>query len=144
MGWGFACVRRFENCETTPDACFRFQIDMLQFVCDYCGNVKQPGEAWLSGLAAENVGTKAARREVVIDAAWRYERAVLPLAVHFCSIECKDRYMTELFQQPTSLLEIEEVEQVEPGRRVIRATKRPVTRLTTVRKRTTSRKIRLS
>ena len=57
---------------------------MLQFVCDYCGNVKQLRNLD-QRVAAENVGTQAARREVVIDPTWRYERVILPLAVHFCS-----------------------------------------------------------
>lgn len=77
-------------------------------------------------MAAENVGTQAARREVVIDPAWRYERAVVPLAVHFCCIDCKDQYLAELFQKPASLIEVESVE-VNPvgARRVIRAKKKP-------------------
>jgi hypothetical protein len=100
---------------------------MLQFVCDYCANVRQSGETWITGLAAENVGTQAARREVVIDPAWRYERAVLPLAVHFCSLECKDNYLAELFDKPATLLEIESAT-AEPGtgRRIIRAKKKPI------------------
>ena len=81
---------------------------MLQFVCDYCENVKRLAETWITGLAAENVGTQAARREVIIDPAWRYERAVMPLAVHFCCLDCKDRYLAELFDKPPSLLEIRE------------------------------------
>ncbi len=99
---------------------------MLEFSCDYCGNLKRPNETWINGVAAENVGTQAARREVVIDPAWRRERAILPLAVHFCSVECKDNYLSELFKQPASLLEIESAG-VEPasGRRVVRATKKP-------------------
>jgi hypothetical protein len=100
---------------------------MLQFVCDYCENVKLPGEVWVVGMAAENVGTKAARREVVIDPAWRRDRAVQPFAVHFCSIECKDRYMAELFQKPPALLEIEDVDVVPgAGARVIHARKKLV------------------
>lgn len=101
---------------------------MLQFLCDYCSNVKQPGEAWINGVAAENVGTRAARREVIIDPAWRRERALLPFAVHFCSVECKDKYLATLFDQPASLLEVESGA-TEPvtGRRIVRATKRPVT-----------------
>lgn len=100
---------------------------MLQFVCDYCADVKQPDEAWVNGIAAENVGTQAARREVIVDPAWRRERAILPFAVHFCSLECKDKYMGELFSRPASLLEVENV-RIEPvsGRRVIHAKKKPV------------------
>jgi hypothetical protein len=100
---------------------------MIQFVCDYCANVKQPDEIWINGVAAENVGTQAARREVIVDPAWRRERAILPFAVHFCSIECKDSYLSELFSRPASLLEVESVD-IEPasGRRVIHAKKKPV------------------
>jgi len=102
-------------------------ISMIQFVCDYCANVKQPDEIWINGVAAENVGTQAARREVIVDPAWRRERAILPFAVHFCSIECKDSYLGELFSRPASLLEVESVD-IEPasGRRVIHAKKKPV------------------
>jgi hypothetical protein len=115
---------------------------MLQFVCDYCENVKLPGETWLAGMAAENVGTKAARREVVIDPTWRRDRAVQPFAVHFCSIECKDRYLSKLFQKPAALLEIQEVDVVpEAAGRVIHARKKPVTSRVTKTKVTTSRRV---
>jgi hypothetical protein len=109
---------------------------MLQFACDFCGNVKQAGESWINGMAAENVGTQAARREVVIDPVWRRERAVLPFAVHFCSAECKNNYLATLFDRPAALLEIESAK-TEPatGRRVVRARKEPVA--DTIRTRTT-------
>jgi len=112
---------------------------MLQFVCDYCRNTKEPSEAWINGMAAENVGTHAARREVVIDPAWRYERAVQPLAVHFCCVDCKDSYLAELFEQPAALLEVESVKR-EPasGARVVRARKKPIRGA--VQRRTTSRR----
>ena len=114
---------------------------MLQFVCDYCDNVNGADEVWINGVAAENVGTQAARREVIIDAVWRRERAVLALAVHFCSVECKDNYVTELFDQPAALLEVESAV-VEPatGRRVVRARKKPakeVVKTRTIRSRKT-------
>jgi hypothetical protein len=99
---------------------------MLQFTCDFCGTLKQPGETWINGVAAENVGTQAARREVVIDATWRRERAVVPFGVHFCSVECKDSYLATLFDKPASLLEIESAEgEPKTGRRVVRARKKP-------------------
>jgi len=114
---------------------------MLQFVCDYCGNIKQPGETWINGMAAENVGTQAARREVVIEPTWRYERAVLPLAIHFCCIDCKDRYLAKLFDQPAALLEVEEARLTSRGR-VVRGKKVPVK--AGVQKRTvTSRRARV-
>jgi len=49
--------------------CSTFRVTMLQFVRDYGGNVKQAAEVWINGMAAENVGTKAAPREVTIDPA---------------------------------------------------------------------------
>jgi hypothetical protein len=111
---------------------------MLQFVCDSCNAVKKPEEVWINGMAAENVGTQAARREVVIDASWRRDRAVQPFAVHFCSVECKDRYMEKLFQKPATLLQVEEVDVVpSAAARVIHARKTPVT-ATVTKKRTVS------
>ncbi len=98
---------------------------MLQFVCDYCASTKSPDETWINGVAAENVGTQAARREVVIDPTWRRERALLPFAVHFCSLECKDNYLAELFSRPAELLEVESAT-VRRGRRVVRAKKKTV------------------
>ncbi len=114
---------------------------MLQFVCDYCGNTKQPDETWINGVAAESVGTQAARREAVIDPAWRYERAILPLAIHFCSLDCKDNYLAKLFDRPAARLEIQSVK-TDPvsGRRIARAKKRTIKG--TVKKRTPSRRIR--
>ncbi len=70
---------------------------MIEFVCDNCSNVKQPEEVWIVGLAAEAVGAVSARREVNIQSAWTREAAVHPLAVHFCSVQCKDEYMSKLF-----------------------------------------------
>ena len=99
---------------------------MLQFVCDYCENLKRPDEIWITGVAAENVGTQAARREVVIDPTWRRERALLPFAVHFCSIECKDSYLAELFDKPAALLEVQDAVTEPDGRRVVRAKKKPL------------------
>jgi hypothetical protein len=70
---------------------------MIQFVCDGCSAIKEPSEVWFVGLAAESVGVTAARREVTIQSAWDRPTAIHPLAVHFCSVECKDDYMAQLF-----------------------------------------------
>ena len=110
---------------TTLWALPALQFHMLQFVCDYCEIVKPPSETWITGIAAENVGTQAARREVIIDPSWRRERAVLPFAVHFCSVECKDNYLAELFNKPAELLEVQSAS-TDRGRRVVRAKKRTV------------------
>lgn len=80
---------------------------MIQYMCDACSVVKEMDEVWILGEAAEAVGVTTVRREVTILSAWDWERANHPLAVHFCSLECKDHYMARLFgvqdkAQPTS------------------------------------------
>lgn len=70
---------------------------MIQYVCETCSAVKDPDEVWIVGLAAETVGAVSARREMNIQSAWNRAAALHPLAVHFCSTQCKDDYMTRLF-----------------------------------------------
>jgi hypothetical protein len=71
---------------------------MIAFVCDTCGKTKKEEQDWILGLAAESIGTTSARREVNILARWAEPQAVHPLAVHFCSDRCKDKYMKKLFE----------------------------------------------
>jgi hypothetical protein len=81
---------------------------MIDFVCDTCGAVKQEDESWMLGLAAEAVGSVSARREVNIQSNWTRQAALHPLAVHFCSIQCKDEYMARLFgKQPVEQVLVE-------------------------------------
>jgi hypothetical protein len=70
---------------------------MIAFICDTCGRMKKPEQDWILGLAAENLGAVSARREVNILSRWADPQAVHPLAVHFCSERCKDKYMKKLF-----------------------------------------------
>ena len=97
---------------------------MLQYACDFCGNIKGPRETWLLGLAAESVGPSSAHRTVTMAIAWDEDRAVDPLAVHFCSIKCKENYIKSLFNREPGEGEVVEEETVEllprTGRRVSR------------------------
>ncbi len=70
---------------------------MVRFECDSCHRLKQEAEVWILGFAAEMIGVSVARREISIASAWDDARAVDRLAVHFCSDECQQRYMGELF-----------------------------------------------
>lgn len=70
---------------------------MIAFVCDTCGKLKKPEQDWILGMAAESVGAVSARREVNILSLWAEAQAVHPLAVHFCTERCKERYMNKLF-----------------------------------------------
>ncbi len=76
---------------------------MIRFDCDWCSRTKASDEIWILGLAAESVGVTAARREITILPSWKRETAVHPLAVHFCSEECKDDYMAQLFNERPAL-----------------------------------------
>ena len=76
---------------------------MVRFQCDTCRKLKEGHEAWILGFAAENIGVTSARREVSISGTWDRPRAVEPLAVHFCSDECRAEYMNALFgETPTT------------------------------------------
>ena len=70
---------------------------MVRFQCDGCGRLKENGEVWILGFAAENIGVRSARREISIASSWDRPRAVESLAVHLCSDECRVRYMNALF-----------------------------------------------
>jgi hypothetical protein len=78
---------------------------MIQFACDSCGTFKEAADIWILGLAAEAVGAASARREVTILSTWDRTNAIHPLAVHFCSSECKDDYLARLFGPEADLAE---------------------------------------
>lgn len=104
---------------------------MLRFTCDWCQKLKETGETWILGFAAENLGATASRREVTVLNEWDLERAVNPFAVHFCSIEHKDNYMQALFESgPARNLKLRkavaavEVRRTLPARRAVTSDKR--------------------
>lgn len=70
---------------------------MIRFQCESCRRLKEEGESWILGFAAENIGVVSARREISIADAWDRPRAVQAFAVHFCSNKCRNRYVSELF-----------------------------------------------
>lgn len=76
---------------------------MIRFDCDWCRRTKSVDEIWILGLAAEAIGVTAARREVTILPTWNRDTAVHPLAVHFCSEECKNDYMARVFNEEPDL-----------------------------------------
>jgi hypothetical protein len=70
---------------------------MIDFVGDSCHKRrKKQDQSWILGLAA-SIGAKSASREINILSRWGIAEAVHPMAVHFCSERCKDRYMKKLF-----------------------------------------------
>jgi hypothetical protein len=88
---------------------------MVRYECDFCHGLKEAGEVWMLGFAAENIGAVSARREVTILPAWDETRAVDYLAVHFCSEECRRDYMAELFGEEPAKTEVVETATAAPG-----------------------------
>jgi hypothetical protein len=89
---------------------------MVRYECDSCHALKRAGEVWILGFAAENIGAVTARREVTIVSAWDETRAVDYLAVHFCSDECRRKYMTHLFAEEPAQKEVVETVTLAPAR----------------------------
>lgn len=119
---------------------------MIRFQCDGCARLKEDGELWILGFAAENIGVTSARREIAIASSWDRPRACEPLAVHFCSDECRARYVSALFGSSTEVQDgalavtRRRVKRVFPGAvvdTVVAEKKRP----TTVRRRVVRRKV---
>lgn len=73
---------------------------MLEYKCDWCGRPKKPGDVWIVGLAGESSGARRNRRQVETLKKWNARWAAHPLAVHFCSEEHKDKYVSALFTSP--------------------------------------------
>jgi hypothetical protein len=86
---------------------------VLQYSCDFCGRLKNPRETWLLGVAAEAVSPTSAHRTVSMAAAWDEDRAVDQLAVHFCSVKCKENYIKSLFNREPAEGEVVEEETIE-------------------------------
>src|SRR5713101_5441302 len=73
------------------------EVYMLRYECDNCQKLKEKNQEWILGFAAENIGVKAARREITFFSQWNEDEAVDWLAVHFCSERCKQDYTSRLF-----------------------------------------------
>lgn len=95
---------------------------MLLYGCDFCGKVKSPTEKWLLGVAAETISPTSAHRTISMAAVWDEDRAVDPLAVHFCSVRCKDKYIGKLFDREPGgeVVEEETVELLPASQRLIK------------------------
>lgn len=71
---------------------------MMEFFCETCHARKRAGEKWILGFSPETSDSDPSSREISILPQWSDTRAVHPLAVHFCSHRCREKYVTWLFQ----------------------------------------------
>jgi hypothetical protein len=122
---------------------------MVRYECDNCQRLKGKDEEWILGFAAENIGLKAARREITFLSGWNEDKAVDWLAVHFCSDGCRQTYTSRLFgETPTAAVLAETAEapvkkrtvRVMPGRKVSTVVRSKKSRPTSRRKNTSRRK----
>jgi hypothetical protein len=93
---------------------------MLRYECDFCHRLKEKGEIWILGFAAESIRVTAARREVKILPQWDEARAVDYLAVHFCCEQCRQNCMATLFSEESAEAEIVEEVAVVPQKGIFR------------------------
>src|SRR5260370_13048297 len=73
------------------------EVYMLLYECDNGQKLKEKSNECILGVEAENIGVKAARREITFFSQWNEDEAVDWLAVHFCSERCKQDYTSRLF-----------------------------------------------
>ena len=92
---------------------------MIRYECDFCHRLREPGETWILGFAAESVGVTTARREVTIAPQWDEAKAVDYLAVHFCCDECRQNYVAQLFGGEPPKTEVVEEIVVAPQERIV-------------------------
>jgi len=71
---------------------------MVRITCDTCGAVKPSNdrigrEEWILGWDLETQSPRALRRSVQFLDRWDDRRINELGAIHFCSVECKDKYL---------------------------------------------------
>ncbi len=66
---------------------------MVRVHCDTCKVERQPGEEWVLGYDLESVSPSGVRRAITFLDHWDPRRMDEIGAIHFCSIECKDKYL---------------------------------------------------
>lgn len=71
---------------------------MVKITCDTCGAVKPsndrlPHRDWLLGYDLQTESPRSLRRAVNFLDRWDDRRINELGAIHFCSVECKDKYL---------------------------------------------------
>lgn len=74
---------------------------MVEIHCETCDAVKRPNEEtrngpeWILGWDILTESPQAVQRSIRLLDHWDGRRVAEFAAVHFCSIECKDKYLAE-------------------------------------------------
>lgn len=71
---------------------------MVRITCDTCGAVKPSNdkihrEEWILGYDLETQSSRSLRRSVQFLDRWDDRRITELGAIHFCCVECKDKYL---------------------------------------------------
>ena len=70
---------------------------MVQIICDTCEAVRDQDERepWILGYDIETRSTSGVSRSVRFLDRWDERRLTEIGAIHFCSVECKDKYLAK-------------------------------------------------
>lgn len=75
---------------------------MVEIKCDHCDKVKHPndetrnsGPDWILGWDLISESTNAVQRSIRFLDRWDARRVAEFGAIHFCSLECRERYIAE-------------------------------------------------
>ena len=66
---------------------------MVKVICDTCDVERNRGEEWVLGYDIESVSPNGVRRAITFLDRWDSRRMDELGAIHFCSLECKDKYL---------------------------------------------------
>ena len=66
---------------------------MVKVICDTCDVERNSGEEWVLGYDIESVSPNGVRRAITFLDRWDSRRMDELGAIHFCSLECKDKYL---------------------------------------------------
>jgi hypothetical protein len=71
----------------------------MEFFCKTCGKRKGDAKGWLLGL--EGSGKPAMKYTINLRVKWDEQRASERNAVHFCSAECQNKYVSASYGDDT-------------------------------------------
>lgn len=72
-----------------------------EFFCKTCGKRKGDAEDWLLGFEGSGKPGRVMKYTINLLGTWDEQRASERNAVHFCSVECKNKYVWENYGDDT-------------------------------------------
>ena len=73
----------------------------MEFFCKTCGKKKGDDDAWLLAFEGSGKPGRVMKYTINLPRKWDEKRACEPNALHFCSAECKNKYVWENYGDDT-------------------------------------------